>query len=132
MIKLHSYSVIFKKTNIFLYLTKCIFGSISCLFLFFFKLCNFNNKCAIDLYTFYLIFFFIFYEWICKFLQFALCINHFVKNSKCFSTYFIADGTLKLWDLRHPEEPNGTYPHGSEVLCCDWAKTDEVIFKFFF
>lgn len=38
-----------------------------------------------------------------------------------------ADGMLKLWDIRHPERASGTYPHGSEVLCCDWAKTDEDI-----
>lgn len=49
----------------------------------------------------------------------------------CYLYYFIADGTLKLWDLRHLEQPNGTYPHGSEVLCCDWMKTDEVIIKIF-
>lgn len=38
------------------------------------------------------------------------------------------DGTLKLWDTKtSPSKASGSYPHGNEVLCCDWSKSDQNI-----
>ncbi|GIX87333.1 peroxisomal targeting signal 2 receptor [Caerostris extrusa] len=38
-----------------------------------------------------------------------------------------ADGTLRLWDIRTPQQSIACYHHDSEVLCCDWDKIDSGI-----
>ncbi|GFY71133.1 peroxisomal targeting signal 2 receptor [Trichonephila inaurata madagascariensis] len=43
----------------------------------------------------------------------------------CFQTFSSVSGdrTLKLWDIRQ-RRACASFPHETEVLCCDWSKSD--------
>jgi len=65
----------------------------------------------------------------------ASCVDHtdqlyeakFCYHQPAVFSSVSGDSTLRLWDLRYSGKATGTYPHGTEVLCCDWSRSDQNI-----